>query len=275
MMTLEELSILVGVAAEAAELVDRIYQTPFRVDFKGPSDPVTDADRAANTLICERLSLAFPGVPIVAEESAPETFSDFRSKERIFFVDPVDGTREFVLRNGEFVVMIGVVEGDEATAAVIHAPATRHVWVGLVGYGAFEITPAGERRPIHVTELGELAEARIVSSRSHRTPLLEQVLADLGAKEIVQQGSAGLKGARVAGGEADAYVAPHYAGQRWDVCPSDALVRAAGGRVSDAYGKAIDYRAEKLGQDSGFVVSNGKIHDALLARLAAGREYDA
>ncbi len=263
-----ELATLVGIAAEAAEVVRAIYETPFQVDYKAPRDPVTEADRQANELICERLRTAFPGIPIVAEESAPESFADYRASERIFFVDPVDGTREFVARNGEFVVMIGLVEGERATATVMHAPASGVCWVGMVGYGAFALSPGGSRRAISVSRTAELSRARIVSSRSHRTSELERALAQLGAAEIVQQGSAGLKGARVAEGEADAYVSPSYSGQLWDVCPTDALVHAAGGRVSDARGKPLDYRAATLRNELGVVASNGSLHDAIIERLA-------
>ena len=267
----EEVATLVGIAAEAAELVFRIYQTPFEVDYKGPRDPVTLADREANALICERLQTAFPGVPVVAEESTPDTFAGYQSAERIFFVDPVDGTREFVAKNGEFVVMIGIVEGDRATASVIHAPATGTAWVGLVGHGAFRLSPTEGRTKITVSDCSELAQVRVVASRSHRTPTFERALSELGAGSVLQQGSAGLKGARVAEASADAYIAPFYAGQRWDICACDALVNAAGGRVTDAYGAPIDYRGPSLAQESGLVVSNGHVHDALLERLARFR----
>lgn len=267
----EEVATLVGIAAEAAELVFRIYQTPFEVDYKAPRDPVTLADREANALICERLQTAFPGVPVVAEESAPETFAGYQDAPRIFFVDPVDGTREFVAKNGEFVVMIGVVEGDRATASVIHAPATGTAWVGLEGQGAFRLSPAEGRTKINVSDCAELAQVRVVASRSRRTPTFERALNELGVGSVLPQGSAGLKGARVAEASADAYVAPFYAGQRWDICACDALVHAAGGRVTDAYGAPIDYRATTLAQDTGVVVSNGVVHQALLDRLAVFR----
>ena len=112
---------------------------------------------------------------------------------------------------------------------------------------------------------------RVVASRSHRTPTFERALSELGAGSVLQQGSAGLKGARVAEASADAYIAPFYAGQRWDICACDALVNAAGGRVTDAYGAPIDYRGPSLAQESGLVVSNGHVHDALLERLARFR----
>ncbi|HET7539493.1 MAG TPA: 3'(2'),5'-bisphosphate nucleotidase CysQ [Polyangiaceae bacterium] len=265
------LGTLDAVAREAAALILEVYATEFSVDFKAPRDPVTEADRRANALICERLSQHFPNVPIVAEESDPETFADYRKAERIFFVDPLDGTREFVARNGEFVVMIGYVEGDRATASVIHAPVSGISWLGELGTGAYQSAADGSRQPITVSALGSLGQARIVGSRSHRNPALEQALAALGARELVALGSAGLKASVVAHGAADAYVAPHYAGKRWDACAADALISAAGGKLSNARGEPIDYRSEHLDNDRGVVASNGLLHDAILEKLAAVR----
>jgi 3'(2'), 5'-bisphosphate nucleotidase len=261
-------AILLEVAADAADTVLRIYETPFKVDYKGPLDPVTEADRVANDLICDRLTEHFPGAAIVAEESAPESFADYRSFDRIFFVDPVDGTNEFIQKNGEFVVMIGAVEGDRAVAAVVHAPATGLVWAARVGSGAFRIDLGGTRSQLSVSRTASLAQARLVASRSHRTPRLERTLESLRAGAVNAQGSAGLKGARVAEASADAYVAPHYAGKLWDVCPTDVLVSAAGGKVTDARGHAIDYRAESIVCDRGLIASNGLLHDEILQRLA-------
>lgn len=260
------------VAREAAALIRAVYATKFEVDFKAPRDPVTEADRQANALICERLATLFPDVPIVAEESEPESFAGYRSAERIFFVDPLDGTREFVARNGEFVVMIGLVEGDRALAGVIHAPQIGVSWLGEVGKGAERVDAQGARSPLRVTTVPALSDARIVGSRSHRNPALERALAGLGARELVALGSAGLKAAEVARGAADAYVAPHYAGKRWDACASDALIHAAGGKLTNSNGELFDYRAAALDNDRGIVASNGLLHDAILERLATARE---
>jgi 3'(2'), 5'-bisphosphate nucleotidase len=260
-----------GVAREAAALILKVYATDFSVDFKAPRDPVTEADRQANELICERLTTLFPGVPIVAEESEPESFADYRDAERVFFVDPLDGTREFVARNGEFVVMIGLVDGDRATAGVIHAPELGVSWVGEVGKGAHKIDAQGVRSPISVSDAAMLSEARVVGSRSHRNPALERTLSTLGARELIALGSAGLKAAAIARGVADAYVAPHYAGKRWDACASDALVTAAGGKLTNANGELFDYRAAELDNDRGIVASNGLLHDAIIERLMAAR----
>ena len=258
-----ELGVLLRIAREAARVVMEVYARPFEVDFKGPQDPVTEADRLANALICEQLGREFPGVPIVAEESDPATFSDFRGHDRVFFVDPVDGTREFVDRNGEFAVMIGVVEGARAVAAVIDAPARGDVFAGWVGHGAFRIS-GGQQTPIQVSDVNDVTQGRLVGSRSHRGPQLERALARLNPREVLVLGSAGLKGTLVATGQVEAYVAPGYAGKRWDACATDALVTAAGGKLTDTRGDPIDYRAESLSNDRGLIASNGRIHDALI-----------
>jgi len=265
------LGTLDAIAREAAILILQVYATKFNVDFKAPRDPVTEADRRANELICDRLSQQFPNVPIVAEESEPETFAGYRSAERIFFVDPLDGTREFVARNGEFVVMIGYVDGARATASVIHAPVSGISWLGELGNGAYQVEADGTQKPIFVSALGTLGEARIVGSRSHRNPALEQALASLGARELVALGSAGLKASVVAHGAADAYVAPHYAGKRWDACAADALISAAGGKVTDSRGDLFDYRSERLDNDRGVVASNGLLHDTIIEKLELAR----
>ena len=262
---------MIRIASEAAALVAEVYSKPFDVEYKGPRDPVTVADRRANDLICERLEREFPGTPIVAEESPVESFAGFRDAHTVFFVDPVDGTNEFIEHHPEFVVMIGLIEGDLATHAVIHAPALGTAWAGAVGLGAERIEPSGERCPVSVTDVRDIADATIVSSRSHRSEKLERALGALGVKAITSMGSAGLKGAAVARGSVDAHVAPHYAGKRWDVCAAEALVRAAGGTVTDAWGEPIDYRAPSLSNDRGLIASNGHIHAALLERLRKHR----
>jgi 3'(2'), 5'-bisphosphate nucleotidase len=262
------LDILLDVAFDAARVVREVYETPFAVEWKGPRDPVTAADLRANRLICDRLSASFPGVPIVAEESAPESFANYRSAPRIFFVDPLDGTAEFIGRNGEFVVMIGLVEGEQATLGVVAAPAKGVAWAGSKDGGAWLVSSDGARTPIAVSRVTSPGDARVVASRSHRSPQLEELLGYVGARETVAVGSAGLKGAEIARGNADIYVGPGNVGKRWDACAVDALVTAAGGRFTDGFGKPFDYRAENLANETGLVATNGALHDHVLEQLA-------
>jgi 3'(2'), 5'-bisphosphate nucleotidase len=262
---------LLAIAIEAGQIILEHYARDFDVHYKGPSDPVTIADTAANTLICARLTSLYPEIPIVAEESDPATFAGYTQAKRILFVDPLDGTKEFIQRNDEFVVMLGLVEGARAVAGVVYAPVQRKGWIGAVGVGAVAVTSDGTRWPITASSRARLDGATLVASRSHRTASVQRTLDRLGLASVRSLGSAGLKGASVADGTADLYLSPGYAGKRWDACAIDALVSAAGGRFSDSFGRALDYRAPDLNNDQGLLATNGLLHDATLTELARHR----
>lgn len=263
----EMLEVMISAAQDAAEVVREVYDTQFHVHYKAPRDPVTAADRRANDLIVNRLSAAFPDIPIVAEESDPAAFDGYHTADRVFFVDPLDGTREFIDRNGEFVVMIGMVDGTRATLGVVHAPAQRRAWAGAIGAGAFFWEEGGARQRITVSDVSALGEARVVASRSHRSPDLERAFDLLGGRELIALGSAGLKGSEIAMGKAEIYVGPGRAGKLWDACAVDAIVCAAGGEFSDVYGERYDYRANSLDNTRGILATNGRLHGLVLERL--------
>ncbi len=261
------LKTMMAIAAEAAELVMEVYQTPFAVDYKGPSDPVTLADRKADALICEKLGAAFPDIPIVDEESPSEKWANYRDAERVFFVDPVDGTREFVAKNGQFVVMIGLVEGDRPTRGVLHAPALKQIWAAEPEFGAVLIDAEGQERRLPPLTSKPLKDATLIASRSKSGRLTNDEIEFLSPKEVISIGSAGLKGAAVADGRADVYYARKYAGCLWDTCAPEALIRALGGEFSNARGELIDYRGE-VTQKSGAVAAAPDLHRELIDTLA-------
>lgn len=250
-------------ALAASETVMAIYQTSFAVDYKAKDDPVTRADREANALICERLGAQFPGVPIVAEESPPDRYAGFEAAPECWFVDPLDGTREFVARNGEFAVMIGLARDGRAALGVIVAPTWPRAFVGIVGEGAWEVARDGTRAPIRVSSHSSLAGATILVSRSRRPPGVSSLIATAGATEVVY-GSSGLKAALVATGANDVYLQPGLAGMRWDACASEALVVAAGGECTDATGHAFDYRTTDLSNARGLIATNARLHRATI-----------
>jgi 3'(2'), 5'-bisphosphate nucleotidase len=254
-------------AREANEIVMRIYATPFDVAYKGKDDPVTRADHEANAHICARLAKAFPGLPIVAEESDPGTYAGFSSAEAVWFVDPVDGTREFVAKNGEFAVMIGLAEHGRATVGVITAPAWGRAFVGVVGEGAWEVAADGTRTPIHVSSRDSLDGASMVVSRSRTPPQLAVLAAALGGRAPAVMGSSGLKAVLVATGEHDIYLQPGRAGMRWDACSGEALVRAAGGELTEAQGGTIDYTDADIVNTRGLLATNGLLHKRVIEAL--------
>jgi 3'(2'), 5'-bisphosphate nucleotidase len=261
------LDLLAGIARDAGRGIMQIYAQEFSVDYKGPGDPVTDADRQANTLICERLQAAFPDVAIVAEESSADTYAGYQQRSRVFFVDPLDGTREFVAKNGQFVVMIGLLVDDLASLGVVYAPVTGTLWCGARGLGAYRVDADGSERPIQVGKVARPEDASITVSRSRRSDELKSVLREMSPRQVAPMGSAGLKGSHVAENSADAYLAIGQAGKHWDACAIDALVSAAGGSVSDARGRPLNYRSEQLELEHGLLAANPYLHGELLSRI--------
>ncbi|MBX3220930.1 MAG: 3'(2'),5'-bisphosphate nucleotidase CysQ [Labilithrix sp.] len=259
---------LLAAAAAAAEVVMRVYaESDFGVEQKGPNDPVTRADKQANALLLELLGKDFPGVPIVAEESDPSTFAGFGAAPAALFVDPVDGTRDFIAKNGEFAVMLGFAEAGVATVGVVDCPALGEVYGAAVGSGAFRITKDG-RAPIRVADATDLASCRCAVSRFHRSASVNAKLAALGVKELVPTGSAGIKGVRVASGALEVYAHPSKGLVKlWDTCAPEAIVRAAGGVYTDASGRAFDYRGP-VAQNEGTLAANPTLHAEALRRFA-------
>jgi 3'(2'), 5'-bisphosphate nucleotidase len=261
--------VALAAATEAAAVVMRIYSEPFAVEYKVKDDPVTAADREANALLCDRLAAAFPGLPVVAEESDPASYAGYEGAEAAWFVDPVDGTRELVARTGEFAVMVGLAERGLAILSVVIAPAWGRTFLGVVGEGAWEVSAEGQRRPIHVSSCGTLSEASLVLSRSRKTEALARAVEVVGPRVAFQHGSSGLKGALVALGTHDIYLQAGPAGMLWDACATDALVCAAGGRCTDVTGRPFDYTSKDLVNRNGLLADNGLLHEAVIEKLLA------
>jgi len=266
---------LIDAALGAADIVMSVYSTQnFGTELKGPNDPVTRADKEANAFLLDRLGRDVPGTMIVSEESDPETFQGFGDRREVFFVDPVDGTRDFIERNGEFCIMIGLAEEGRATVSAIVCPAFergKRVYAAAEGIGAFAFDEAGGSTPIRVSSVTEVHRARCAVSRFHRTPAVDQALAPLGFAELVPVGSSGIKGVRVATGAID--ICAHPSGREvnlWDACAPDALVRAAGGLYTDSRGIAFDYRGP-VRQGDGTIAAGPALHAEVVRLVASPR----
>jgi 3'(2'), 5'-bisphosphate nucleotidase len=272
-----EIAELLRIARAAAIEVMRVYATPFAVELKGPGDPVTLADREANALICREIAASFPGEAILAEESVPDDPAEIAARtrrERVFFVDPLDGTREFADRNGEFAVMIGLAERGRAAVGVVLLPTTGEALVGRSPAAgregvAFLEAADGSRRPLRVSTVRDPADATAVVSRSHRPRKLQPILDRLGVTRVIACGSVGVKVARVVTGAADLYVHPGGGAKLWDGCAPEAVLRGAGGLFTDVQGRDIDYARADLGLRDGILASNGALHEAAAAAARA------
>jgi 3'(2'), 5'-bisphosphate nucleotidase len=269
MTTDPELECVLSIARRAARLILEIYATPFEVELKGPGDPVTRADREANTLICDALRASFPADAILAEESVPTSPREIAERvrqERVFFVDPLDGTREFVARNGEFAVMIGLAVRGRAALGVVVEPTTGQAFAGRVGQRGFVETADGMRSPLRVSGETRAEHTRMLASRSHPAPIVELVRRDLRLPNLIACGSVGVKAARIATNQADLYVHGGSGGSLWDTCGPEAIVHSAGGVFTDLDGTPIDYTDPVLTLRKGIVAASTRaLHDAVVA----------
>jgi 3'(2'), 5'-bisphosphate nucleotidase len=257
-------------AREAEKVVMRIYgEGDFGTELKGPNDPVTRADKEANALLLDRLGRDFPGVPIVAEESPESAYANFEKEPAALFVDPIDGTRVFIDRNGEFAIMIGFAKNARPIAAVILCPALGETYLGAEGVGAFMMNAHGTRSPVRVGNVTTLASSRCAVSRHHRCGGTSARLQALAVKELVAVGSAGVKGVRIAEGQLDIFAHPTSGCMKlWDTCAPDAIVRAAGGIFTDALGQAFNYRGA-VSQGRGMLAANPTLHAEAVRVLTA------
>ena len=244
-----ELVVASQLAREAAEVIRQVYETSFAVVQKaGGAGPVTEADQRANELIVAGLRAAFPADDVVAEESthlAPRT-------RRVWFVDPLDGTREFVDRNGMFAVHIGLALDGVAVAGVVYAPLTRALWTGALGQPC-RFEQGGLRRELKMKPVAKTSELRLLVSRSHKSKKTERIKQALGITQVREQGSVGLKCALLAQGEADLYLHPSPQSSRWDACAPQAVIEAAGGMLVDFAGQPYGYDGRELLNGRGLV----------------------
>jgi 3'(2'), 5'-bisphosphate nucleotidase len=228
----------IALAREAAAAIMRVYAGDFDVRHKADDSPLTAADLASHRCIVEGLARLAPGIPVLSEESAEEVPASRRRQwPRLWLVDPLDGTREFVKRNGEFTVNIALIEDGEPVLGVVQAPATGALWHAGRGRGAFR--REGERDvPIRV-RAPATPPLRVAASRSHRDARTEAVLARMGEVEPVGVGSS-LKFCRLAEGAMDVY--PRFGPtSEWDTAAGQCVLEAAGGAVFDPRGRPLRY----------------------------------
>ncbi len=224
-------------ALEAGNAIMEVYQAADHgVRFKADQSPVTAADEAADRIICRGLRAAFPGIPLVTEEDAATHAA--LDAPRFFLIDPLDGTKEFVQRRGDFTVNIALIEGGVPTRGVVYAPArARLFWTDEDGAAVEEHAPFGTGKLGGLTPLRAArgpGPIRIVATKSHRNAATDAYLARYPGAEVVSAGSS-LKFCLVAAGEADLYprLGPTM---EWDTAAGHAVLTAAGGRVMQADG---------------------------------------
>jgi len=265
-----ELEIARAVAMEASALVASFKGRPLGVEHKAGGEPVSLADLESSALIVRCLAESFPGDAILSEE-VPDEPARLESS-RVWMIDPIDGTRDFLRGEPGYVVMIGLAIEGRPQVGVVAQPTTGNVWLGAVGTGAWKETPGGERRPIRSSAIQDAKGIRLVSSKSHRTEYYERFRLALGITDEFALGSVGLKVSLIAEGSRDLYVYPGSQTKIWDSCGPEAILIAAGGTVTDSDGNALCYTNPALHNPRGLVASNGLVHAQALEAIAKLRE---
>ena len=231
---------VLAIAREAGREILRVYNSDFAVEVKADRSPLTAADRASHGIIARELARLTPGVPVWSEESAIVDFNERSRWPRFWLVDPLDGTKEFIKRNGEFTVNIALVQGHDPVLGVVHVPVLDRAYFGGRGAGAFRSDGTAAPRAIAVCRPAR-HPARVVGSRSHGGASLDGYLERLGRHELLAMGSS-LKFCLVAEGAADVYprLGPT---SEWDTAAAQAVVEAAGGGVVDIGGRPLRYNS--------------------------------
>ena len=259
----EELRCAVDAARAAGRAILEHYGTT-EATLKAGGSPVTAADHAATAAILDRIRAAFPDDAILCEESV-DSPARLRAT-RLWVVDPLDGTKEFLAQNGEFSVMIGLVVAGEPVVGVVYLPAADRLYSAGRGYGAW-VEVDGARRRLSAARQGD--RLRIVTSRSHADVTVESMCAALPVTDRRPSGSVGIKCALIAEGECDLYAHPvPYMGE-WDTCAPEVLLREAGGSVTDCRGEPLRYNKPDPHQPQGILACAPGLLETVLPVVSA------
>lgn len=234
---------LVDISRRAGLAILEWYEGDMGITLKADDSPLTKADLASHELINAELTNRWPDIPVLSEESADIPWQTRQHWQQYWLVDPLDGTKEFINRNGEFTVNIALIRDHQPVMGIVHVPVTDVSYYGARGEGAWRQSGDAEATAIDVRQ--PAAEpAVIVGSRSHANPELASQLNQLGPHELISMGSS-LKFCRVAEGQADFYprLGPT---SEWDTAAAQAVVEAAGGQVVTIDGSPLGYNRKEI-----------------------------
>jgi len=257
----KELEVARRLAREAGAILMEFYRGVTEVKWKGHDDPVTAADQAANEMLVRELHRHFPHDAILSEELPDDRVRlDY---DRVWLVDPMDGTKQFIERLDEFAVMIGLAVAGEPKVGVVYNPATDRMFYAAAGGGAFVEESLTTKR-LRVSELGDSTKMVAAMSRSHHSPTVDSIRERLGITKDVRSGSVGLKLGLIAEGHAHVYIHAGSRTNQWDTCGPEAILREAGGRVTDNNGNRLNYNVPEVRNLHGIIATNGTIHDRVV-----------
>jgi 3'(2'), 5'-bisphosphate nucleotidase len=263
------ISSTVEIAKLAGEGITEIYNSDFDYQLKKDLSPITAADNLSHIIITKRLKILTPEIPILSEENCDIPYKIRANWTKYWLVDPLDGTKEFIKRNGEFTVNIALIENNTPIFGVIHLPVTSETYWGSQVNGSFYSSGNNDVKEIRVSE-NHQNPIRLVASRSHPSEMLNSLLKKIVDYEIIEVGSS-IKFCHIASGQADCY--PRFGPtSEWDTAAGEAIVSSAGGHVVAASGNSMKYNVKEEYLNPNFIVSNGKIiSERILSLINTGK----
>ncbi|WP_225931352.1 3'(2'),5'-bisphosphate nucleotidase CysQ [Leptolyngbya sp. 7M] len=264
-----ELSTAIRIAKDASRMILDHYDgdivTEEKLGVDDHYEPVTEADRAASRLIVAELEKEFPADGILSEEES-DVIERRLSKNRVWIIDPIDGTAGFVKRDGDFAVQIGLAIDGEPVVGVVLLPFHKILYYALKGSGAYSESN-GEIKKLRVNDTTDFSGMLMAVSRNHRSPKINSILKEFGIRGEVQRGSVGLKIGLIAEQTCDLYIHLSPRTKLWDTCAPQIILEEAGGRLTDLFGEAIHYNISDVQNYGGIVATNGAVHDKTIRRL--------
>lgn len=254
-------------ARRAGRAALEFYGGELHIGRKGAhAEPVTQADYAANELIVGTLGEAFPDDGLLSEES-PDTKTRL-GKRRVWIIDPLDGTSGFIKGNGDFAIQIGLAVDGAAALGVVYLPATDALYYSVVGAGAW-VVRSSQTRPerLQVSAERDFAAMRLAASRSHRSPHMDQLVAAFNFSAEERRGSVGVKIGLLVERICDLYIHLSPRTKQWDTCAPEVILREAGGKLTDLFGRAIRYNTSDVQNHNGLVATNGAAHHDVIEKL--------
>jgi 3'(2'), 5'-bisphosphate nucleotidase len=233
-------------------------------DKTGNDDPVTQADYAANRVIMPALEREFPADGLLSEETTDTARR--LEKNRVWMIDPIDGTKGFIEGNGDFAVQIGLAVDGLPALGVVYQPVADVMHWAARGAGAWVARPEGTAR-LRVSDKTDPPKMRLAASRMHRGPRMDRIVETFGFTEEVRRGGVGIKIGLIVERQCDLYITLSSRTHQWDTCAPEAILNEAGGRMTDLWGDAIDYNSRDVRNHDGLACTNGACHARVVRTL--------
>lgn len=266
----KELETAVALARTAGEKILEFYALEIIAEQKlgidNLSEPVTIADRTASRIIVEGLIENFPADGILSEEET-DVVEIRTARDRVWMIDPIDGTWGFIKKDGDFGVQIGLTAGGASVLGVVYLPFHNELYFAARGEGAFLSAAGGAPERLKVSAKNDFTEMNVASSRNHRSPKMHRIIEDFGFRQEIQRGSVGLKVGLIARRICDFYVHLSPRTKFWDTCAPQIILEEAGGQLTDIFGAPLRYDLTDVQNHNGILASNGAAHDEAVRKL--------